>query len=177
MYTFHIKDDGPDIDIIVTRAMLAIAAVACYVYRTDDLIYLNSIAALLLIVLAAFVKTILLKFNIGRLIVLSVAAIILCIATRSIIFGAILLIYGTVIKRFYKKPFIQLSRDGIVIKRLWNGPVQPWTAFNNVMLKDNLLTIDFTNNKLYQVTIEEDMDEFGEEGFNAFCSALLKNPT
>lgn len=177
MYTFHIKDDGPDIDIIVTRALLTIAAVASYVYRTADLFYLNILAAVLLILIALFVKTILLKFNISRLIVLSVASVILIIATRSIIFGTILLIYGSVVNHFYKKPFIQLNKDGIIIKKLWNAPVQPWTALNNVILKDNLLTIDFINNKLYQILIEEDIDEIGEKAFNAFCAAQLSTPS
>ncbi len=157
--------------------MLGIAAVACYVYRTDNFIYLNIIAALVLLLMAIFVKMIIVKFNISRLILLSVAAMLLCVATRSIAFGAILLIYGTVIKRFYKKPFIQLNKDGILFKKLWSGPVRPWSEFNNVILKDNLLTIDFSNNKLYQVMIEHDIDETGEQEFNAFCSALLRNPS
>ncbi|MEP7277015.1 MAG: hypothetical protein ABI813_00090 [Bacteroidota bacterium] len=44
-----------------------------------------------------------------------------------------------------------------------------WTDFNNVILKDNLLTLDFSNNRLLQrETIDEDGDA-EEDEFNTYC--------
>ncbi|MEP7164149.1 MAG: hypothetical protein ABI741_05610 [Ferruginibacter sp.] len=45
-----------------------------------------------------------------------------------------------------------------------------WTDTNNVMLKDNVLTIDLKNNKLIQAVIEKgSADEIDEKEFNEFC--------
>lgn len=48
-----------------------------------------------------------------------------------------------------------------------------WTDFTNIVLKDNLLTLDFANNKLFQrETIDEDGDA-DEDEFNAYCRERL----
>ena len=50
-----------------------------------------------------------------------------------------------------------------------------WTMFNNVILKDGLLTLDFKDNRLLQreVADEEDEDDADEEEFNAYCRERL----
>lgn len=48
-----------------------------------------------------------------------------------------------------------------------------WADFNNVVLKDDLLTLDFTSNRLLQrETIDEEGDA-EEDEFNDYCRALL----
>ena len=51
-----------------------------------------------------------------------------------------------------------------------------WNEFSNVLLKDNLLTLDFKNNKIIQAEIEPFQD-INEEDFNSSCSQkiLLSN--
>ena len=49
-----------------------------------------------------------------------------------------------------------------------------WQDFNNVVLKDNVLTLDFKSNKLFQKeTIDED-GEADEDEFNSFCAQCLR---
>ncbi|MBS1601466.1 MAG: hypothetical protein JST42_02275, partial [Bacteroidetes bacterium] len=50
-----------------------------------------------------------------------------------------------------------------------------WTDFNNIILKDGLLTLDFKNNRLLQreVADDEDEDDADEEEFNMFCRQRL----
>lgn len=49
-----------------------------------------------------------------------------------------------------------------------------WNAFSNVILKDNLLTLDFKSNKIFQKeTIDEDGDA-DEDEFNVYCRQRLK---
>lgn len=49
-----------------------------------------------------------------------------------------------------------------------------WDQFTNVILKDNILTLDFKNNKLFQKEIER--AHSNEEKFNFFASQqLIKN--
>ena len=51
--------------------------------------------------------------------------------------------------------------------RKWN-----WSVFNNVILKDGLLTIDFKNNKIKQILLPRNYWEIERE-FNEFCSTQL----
>ena len=51
----------------------------------------------------------------------------------------------------------------------------PWSDFNNVILKDGLLTLDFKNNTLFQKEALEDPDgEADEEEFNDYCRNQLQ---
>ncbi len=46
-----------------------------------------------------------------------------------------------------------------------------WSMLSNVILRDNILTIDFNNNKLIQAEIENDINEIE---FNEFAQSRLK---
>lgn len=48
-----------------------------------------------------------------------------------------------------------------------------WAELQNVLIKDNVLTIDFKNNKLVQKDINEPVTASIEAEFNAFCSEQL----
>ena len=50
-----------------------------------------------------------------------------------------------------------------------------WTGVNNVILKDDLLTIDFKNNKIIQQLIKETDEPVNEKEFNDFCKERLKS--
>jgi hypothetical protein len=47
-----------------------------------------------------------------------------------------------------------------------------WNVFNNVILKDNILTLDFKNNKLIQAEIEKSQN-INEQQFNSFAQSKL----
>ena len=50
-----------------------------------------------------------------------------------------------------------------------------WSDFNNIVLKDGLLTLDFANNKVLQREVEDDEDdEADEDEFNDYCKKQLK---
>jgi hypothetical protein len=74
-----------------------------------------------------------------------------------------------------KRPLeIGFDRDRVVI----NTPIRrrhDWSAFNNVVLKDGLLTLDFKSNRLLQreVADDDDDDNADEEEFNAYCRDRL----
>ncbi|GAC1396679.1 MAG: hypothetical protein NVSMB63_17140 [Sediminibacterium sp.] len=48
-----------------------------------------------------------------------------------------------------------------------------WDMLSNVVLKDNLITIDFKNNKLIQKEIESTATLREEQDFNEFCRKML----
>jgi hypothetical protein len=48
-----------------------------------------------------------------------------------------------------------------------------WTDFNNILIKDGIITIDFKNNKLLQKQIQSGSTAQDEQDFNEFCSNRL----
>ena len=75
-----------------------------------------------------------------------------------------------------KRPLeIGFSGKQVVINSLFKRSYV-WTDFNNVVLKDGLLTLDFKNNRLLQkeVVDEEDEDDADEAEFNDYCQIRLK---
>ena len=49
-----------------------------------------------------------------------------------------------------------------------------WDAFENIVLKDGLLTLDYKNNTLFQKQIESAVEKEEEAAFNVFCQERLK---
>lgn len=74
-----------------------------------------------------------------------------------------------------KRPLeIGFDRDRVVINSLIKRRYD-WSAFNNIILKDGLLTLDFIDNRLLQkeVADDEDEDDADEDEFNAYCRVRL----
>lgn len=70
---------------------------------------------------------------------------------------------------------IAFDNDNIVFNSLPKRYYR-WDEISNVILKDNLLTIDFKNNKLVQKEIESAVSIKEEQLFNDFCKTnLIKN--
>lgn len=154
--------------------MLALAAIAALVYRTDNYYFLNLLSATVLLVIAVFIKLLLVKFKVNNFILLSLAAVVLFIATRSISFGVILLVYGYLVKFLYKESYIEINNEGVFIKKLFGKPLHRWNEFSNIILKDNLLTLDFKNNKLIQLNIDETTVNIEENSFNKYCKRFIQ---
>lgn len=174
MYTFSIKDNSPDINVVVTRSLLALAAIISLLYQNNQFYFINIAAAVTLIIAAIFINRLLKKspFNTG--ILLGLAALILFIATRSIAFAAIMVLCGLLVKKIYKNPLVTVNSKGISITKMLGNPMHEWSEFNNIILKDNLLTLDFKNNKLLQLNLTEKTENRVDENlFNTFCSGFI----
>jgi len=90
-----------------------------------------------------------------------------------IVFSAVY-ITVTVVKG--KSTTVLFKDDGVHLTRVFKTVVFPWTEMDNVMLKDNLLTIDFKTNKIIQVEIVESNRIVDETEFNLFCKGLIQTP-
>jgi hypothetical protein len=63
--------------------------------------------------------------------------------------------------------------EGVVLNSLFNKKF-PWSSLQSVILKDGLLTLDFTNNKLIQKEVLDDDDpDAPEDEFNDYCRSKL----
>jgi hypothetical protein len=83
-----------------------------------------------------------------------------------IVFAAVYIIV-TIVKG--KRTTVLFSDEGIQLTRVFKTAVFLWTEMDNVILKDNLLTIDFKTNKIIQVEIAEQSTAVDEMAFNLFC--------
>jgi hypothetical protein len=71
---------------------------------------------------------------------------------------------------------IGFSDKQIVINSLFKKRYY-WKHFSNIVLKDGLLTLDFTNNRILQREVEDDEeDDADEDEFNEYCRNQLANP-
>ena len=87
-----------------------------------------------------------------------------------IIFAAVYIVV-TVVKG--KRTTVLFSNDGIHMTRVFKTVIFPWSEMDNVILKDDLLTIDFKTNKIIQVEIVEQGRIVDEAEFNLFCNEHL----
>jgi len=175
MYTFSIKDNGPDIKVLITRSLLVLGAIISLLYQNNQYYYINIIASLALFVMAVALNRIFLKFRPSIPLVLGVAAVILFIATRSIPFSALLVLFGLFLNKLNKNPVVYVNKEGVILKKILGSQLHPWSEFNNIILKDALLTLDFKNNKLLQLTISENDILIDENSFNTFCNGFISS--
>lgn len=83
-----------------------------------------------------------------------------------LVFAAVYLMV-TVVKG--KRTEVFFKDEGVHLVRVFKTVVFPWTEMDNVILKDNLLTIDLKSNKIIQVEIMENSRMVDEAEFNLFC--------
>lgn len=88
----------------------------------------------------------------------------------TIIFGVIFLAVSIVQG---KRTQVLFTGEGIHLTRVFKTVVFPWQAMSNVILKDDILTIDFKSNKIIQVELAENNLAVDESEFNTFCTRQL----
>ena len=93
---------------------------------------------------------------------------------NALIISGIYLI-GALFERQVKFPYeIAFDPAGIVINTFPKKHI-PWIALQNALIKDDVITIDFKNNKIIQKDINEPVSESVTNEFNAFCAEQIAN--
>lgn len=87
----------------------------------------------------------------------------------------LLLIIMALLEKYTKTNLeIGFTHDAIVFNTFFKKRYQ-WNEFSNILLKDNMLTLDFKNNKLIQKETIDDTGDADEDEFNAYCSSRLND--
>lgn len=82
------------------------------------------------------------------------------------------------IERRWSRPFIlKVNEKGIWFPRFFKYQLFPWKDLNLVLLKGNLITLDFKNNRVAQLEVDAMPTEAGNAAFNSFCLAHTKEFT
>jgi len=92
-------------------------------------------------------------------------------ASHAILAGVIILLWIYLKKREYGENIV-VSEQSIVLPGLSGDRIVEWHQLSNVVKKDDLLTLDFKNNKLLQVHVIN-ADHVAEDEFNRFCRDQL----
>lgn len=88
------------------------------------------------------------------------------------VFIAIFVLITGLLLKFSIQPFrFVFSREGIV-RDFFPKKLYPWNGMSTVILKDGILTLDFKNNRLLQMSVENE-GEIDVAGFNTFTRTLL----
>lgn len=80
------------------------------------------------------------------------------------------------IEQRWKKPFIlRVTEEGLWFPKLFKYQLFPWGSFNHVILRNNLLTLDFSSNRIVQLDLDTRVAEEETRGFNLFCSRYIND--
>jgi hypothetical protein len=91
---------------------------------------------------------------------------------KALLISGIFLI-GALFERQVKFPYeIAFDPTGIIVNT-FPKKFFPWGAIQNAIIKDDVITIDFKNNKLIQKDINEPVSESVTSEFNTFCAEQI----
>ncbi|MBX2931812.1 MAG: hypothetical protein KF781_07705 [Chitinophagaceae bacterium] len=103
-----------------------------------------------------------------------IGAVIVCIGWIKLSYfwlAIVMIILLSIVEYIAKDTTLIFNQSAIMLKAVLNKKYQ-WNELQNVVLKDGLLTIDFRNNKLLQLEID---NLINEKEFNEFCQQQLTN--
>jgi hypothetical protein len=172
MYIFKIKDNSAVLDVAILRTLFLAAAVATIFFNNNVSPAARYIPAVVLIILLLFTKVFLLARKVSKYVVLLIGATVLFIALHSFTAMILFFLAGLLPRLFYKAPEVLVDKEAVVLKRMIGSKSYSWNEFNNIILKDNLLTLDFNNNKVLQLEVDGG-STINEKEFNGFCSGNL----
>ena len=160
-------------DVAILRSLTALAAIASLFYRTaTNPFYINISVSVMLFSLSVFARMILLRYRIRPILLAGIAAVLFFVATHAAVFALLLLFAGLLSSFFYKAPWVEVGNENVTVKRMIGSTVYEWEQFGNIILKDNLLTLDFKNNKVLQLEVDQKVT-IDEKTFNDFCAGKI----
>ena len=97
------------------------------------------------------------------------------IGVLQLLIGAGLAYIGWVEHNIFKPVYIHMDITGITLPTTFSSRVVAWNQLNNVILRNDLLTVDFKNNKVLQLEVLDNIPDIKEDEINGFCRSRLAN--
>ncbi|MEC5143767.1 hypothetical protein [Chitinophaga sp. 212800010-3] len=76
--------------------------------------------------------------------------------------------------KIFQPSFVKMDTTGIILPTLFSQKLVGWNELNNVILRNDLLTIDFKNNKVLQLEILDEPGKEQREELNTFFQRRLQ---
>jgi hypothetical protein len=93
------------------------------------------------------------------------------VALSHAIIAGVLVLFMIYLRRKENGELIIVSESNVILPALTGHRIIEWGQLTNVIKRDDLLTLDFKNNRLMQVQIIN--DDVPESEFNQFCRQQL----
>ncbi len=180
MYDYLIALKRPDYKIIdIISQLLYLVAFSAFIFfasRTVNLVNIYWLAAFIILVAYVVIKQKKKKEGLAYYTPgLAIAAVAWVSGEHTNWIMFVLFAACTLIERELKfKKEVGFSNEEVVFNSLLKKRYE-YNAFKNVLIKDGLLTMDFSNNKVVQREIDGEVTNEIEEEFNAFCKTKIEN--
>jgi hypothetical protein len=168
MFTFIIKENIHQITNSIYRALLLFIGLVILYTPPALSILVSYIAFSLLLVMAISIHILQIKFPALHKKIMLIASCILLLTTGNWLLAFILVLINIAVGAFKQSPTIKFEEDGFTLKKLFNKKKYSWDNCSNIIVKDGLLTIDFKNNHLLQLPIDENISVIKLNEFNSF---------
>lgn len=172
MFLIKIKADANDIDVPSIRALTGAAVFVTVASRNEHNFVVSITVAIALLIIGIFLQWLLVKKRMDSLLLVLVVSILTVIAKHEVFTALILLTIAFVIRFSYIQPAVEIAEKYVRIKKTFHNKTHDWSSFNNIILKDNLLTLDFKNNKVLQLELDKQAP-LDEQQFNAYCAQKI----
>lgn len=87
---------------------------------------------------------------------------------------SLLLILVALIGFYINRKKIVIVSDAGIRYPYFIDRIIDWSEVGNIILRDDILTIDLKNNKLLQSNVSSDQSNLDEKKFNEFCARQIK---
>ena len=157
--------------------LINLAVFATLGYYTDkSIIRLIAIATIIAVVSTSLLPTFLppKKKEIAHFEIISLLLIVAAWGLMKFWWPALILLLLLGLYKLSQREFAVLISSTSVVYPSFPRMEISWDQLNNVVLKDDLLTIDFKNNKIIQQLIQKKEPAVDEQEFNDFCKAQLQ---
>lgn len=180
VYDYVVVLQNPNRKLIAKTAQLMLLlsllpfAAAIYIDSKNFLTYLAVFVSLSFFISARFEKK--RKKHASFALSLGVCGLGLFFTTAIPYVGQLYLLAGILEWFFYKNTEVGFSEE-IIVKSGFIPQKIKWSELNNVLIRDDLFTMDFKNNKLFQAYTDDSEDdeyEVGDDEFNAYCRERLQ---
>ena len=94
------------------------------------------------------------------------------VALSHAILAGVLILFMIYLRRKENGESIIVSESNVILPGLMGQRLIEWSLLSNLIKRDDLLTLDFKNNKLIQVQVINS-DDIPENEFNQFCQEQL----
>lgn len=94
------------------------------------------------------------------------------VALSHAILAGVLLLFMIYLRRRENGESIVVSESNVILPGLMGQRIVEWSLLANLIKRDDLLTLDFKNNRLIQVQVTNS-DDIPEDEFNQFCQRQL----
>lgn len=89
--------------------------------------------------------------------------------------GICLAYVGWMEYKIFQPSFIRFDTTGITLPTTFSTKLVGWNELNNVILRNDLLTIDYKNNKILQLEVLDEPTPVQREELNAFFQKRVKD--